>query len=112
MNAAARHIHQSTIFSGQLGRISLSKTVFLQLILWFILLLSGLGVVYTTNLHRVVVMDLQRASQEAHAYDVQFGQLLLEQASLSGPARVQALASQKLHMMMPANSQMVMLHNS
>lgn len=109
MNAAARHIHQTTIFNGQIGRITLSKTVFFQLLLWFMLLISGLSVIYTTNLHRMTVMELQHSAQEAHTLDIQYGQLLLEQASLSGPARVQSLATEKLHMMLPQNQQMILL---
>lgn len=110
MNAAAKAIHQSNLFSGQFGDIRISKVFFLQILLTMALLFSALAVIYTTNLHRVTLSQLQSSEQIAHELQLQWGQYLLEQASLSTPARVQRLADQKLHMIQPLDKQTYLLH--
>ena len=49
MNAAARVINQTTLFSGQLANLEFSKMLGLFMGLIFALLLSGLGIIYSTN---------------------------------------------------------------
>ena len=109
MNAAAREIHQSNLFSGQWSDVRLSKTLCFQIILMLSVLVSAFGVVYATNLHRMTIAALQVADQQSHTLQLQWGQLLLEQASLATPGRVQALAEEKLHMVLPADKQTFLL---
>jgi cell division protein FtsL len=109
MNAAARMINQSSVFQGQLGKVHVSRQVYWQTLLLIFMLLSALAVVYTTNLHRVTCSRLQLAEQKAHQLQLQWGQLLLEQASLATPARVEQLATTQLHMVLPANKQAFVL---
>lgn len=110
MNAAAKMIHQSNVFSGQFADIRVSKQLFLQIVLLISVLLSALAVIYTTNIYRVSFSQLQQANQREHELQLQWGQLLLEQASLETPARVEQLARQKLQMNLPVNNQIYMLH--
>ena len=109
MNAAARQIHQSNFFSGQWSDMRLSKQLCLQIVLLFAVLVSALAVVYITNLHRMTLGQLQLVEQQSHQLQLQWGQLLLEQASLATPARVQQLAEEKLHMMVPTSKQTFIL---
>ena len=109
MNAAARGINQSNFFHGHLANMRLSRQLCLQILLLVSLLVSALGVVYTTNVHRIALSQLELAEQESHQLQLQWGQLLLEQASLATPSRVQLLASEKLHMILPANKQTFVL---
>ena len=109
MNAAAREINQSNFFNGHLTEMRLSRSVCLQLSLLFAVLVSALAVVYVTNLHRITFTQLQVVEQQTNELQLQWGQLLLEQASLATPARVQQLAGEKLHMVLPANKQTVIL---
>lgn len=109
MNAAAKMIHQSNFFSGHLADIRLSKGLWFHLILLLSLLMSSLSVIYITNLHRVTFSQLQHEEQKGHQLQLQWGQLLLEQASLATPARVQELATEKLHMGLPMNKQTFIL---
>ena len=109
MNAAARGIHQSNFFSGQLTDMRFSKQLCLQVALLLAVLISALAVVYITNLHRLTFSQLQVEEQKAHQLQLQWGQLLLEQASLATPARVEQLAGEKLHMLLPANKQTIIL---
>jgi len=103
MNAAAKVIHQSSLFQGQWGRVQISKVLCLQTALLFSVLLSALSVVYAINLHRVTCGQMQMEEQQTHRLELQWGQLLLEQASLATPARVEALATEKLHMLVPSH---------
>lgn len=109
MNAAARQINQSTLFSGHLGEMRLSKQLMLQLVLLLSVLGSALAVVYSTNNYRETFTELQMAERNQERLQLRWGQLLLEQASLSTPARVQELATEKFQMVLPTNNQTVML---
>lgn len=109
MNAAAKMIHQSNVFSGQFADLRLPKVAWIQLLLFGVVLLSALAVVYVTNQHRMTIAQLQRAEQKAHKLQLHWGQLLLEQASLSTPARVQQFATEKLKMAVPTNQRIKIL---
>lgn len=109
MNAAAREIHQSNIFSGQWSDMRLSRPLCAQVTLMLMLLISAIAVVYITNLHRMTMVQLQSADQQSHELQLQWGQLLLEQASLATPGRVQQLAEEKLHMVLPSSKQTFIL---
>lgn len=109
MNAAARQINHSNLFSGHLSEMRLSRSLCQHITLLLAVLISALAVVYTTNLHRLTFGQLQLAEQQSHQLQLQWGQLLLEQASLATPGRVQQLASEKLHMVLPAGKQTFIL---
>lgn len=109
MNAAAKVIHQSNFFSGHFADIRLSKPLSLQIILLISVLISGLAVVYITNMHRITFSQLEMEEQKTHQLQLQWGQYLLEQASLATPARVQKLAAEKLSMVVPVNKEAFIL---
>lgn len=109
MNAAARQINQTTIFNGQIWRMRLSREFMLQLVLWLAVLMSALAVVYSTNNYRETFTELKMAERTEQNLQLRWGQLLLEQASLATPARVQELATEKFQMLVPTNAQTVML---
>lgn len=109
MNAAAKGINQSDLFHGQLADMRLSRTVCLQIALLIVVLISALAVVYTTNVHRIALSQLEHSEQQAHLAKLRWGQLLLEQASLATPSRVQQLAEDKLHMVLPIKKQTFVL---
>ncbi len=109
MNTAAKVIQQSSLFQGQWVKVQFSKLVLLQAGLLFSVLMSALSVVYVINLHRVTCSQMQAADQTTHRLQLQWGQLLLEQASLATPARVETLAKEKLHMVFPSHDQTFVL---
>jgi cell division protein FtsL len=109
MNAAARGMHHSNLFQGQWRDVRVSKPIFLQTILLLAVLISALAVVYTTNVHRMTMSQLESAEQETHHLELQWGQLMLEQASLARPSRVQQLAHEQLHMALPLNNKIAVL---
>lgn len=112
MNAAARDINQSNFFHGQLADIRLSLSSALHIGLLLIVLLSALAVVYMTNLQRTTLYQLESAEQQTHQLQLQWGQLLLEQASLATPSRVEQLAANKLNMILPMNKKMMVLRHN
>lgn len=111
MNAAARAINQSNLFNGQLFDMRLSKQLCIVLTLLLAVLISALAVVYTTNEHRSSFSQSQQLEQQMHQLQLQWGQLLLEQASLATPARVEQLATEKLQMKLPVDKQTFVLQS-
>ncbi len=109
MNAAAKMIHQSSVFQGRLAKVQFSKQFYLQIGLLIFTLVSSLGVVYTINMHRMTCSQLQFSEQEAHQLQLQWGQLLLEQAILAKPEHIEKIATEQLHMILPANKQAFIL---
>ncbi|KTD25978.1 MULTISPECIES: cell division protein FtsL [Legionella] len=109
MNAAARAINQSNFFTGQLSDMRFSKQLCFLLTLLLAVLVTALAIVYTTNEHRIYFSQLQSLEQEANQLQLQWGQLLLEQASLATPARVEQLAVEKLQMRLPMDKEIFIL---
>ncbi len=110
MNAAAKVINQSNLFNGHLSDMHMSKSVYMLIILLAAVLISALTVIYSTNSYRSTLSLVEQEEQQAHFFQLQWGQLLLEQASLATPARVQELATQKLGMILPDTRNTYFLH--
>ena len=110
MNAAARVINQRCLFQGKLAKMQVSRYVFLKIGLLVLMLLSALAVVYTINMHRVICNQLQFTEAQAHQLQLQWSQLLLEQASFATPSRVEQLATEQLNMVLPVNKQAFVLY--
>ena len=107
MNAAAKALHESNLFHGHISQIRFSFLQCLQIILLCAVLLSSIVVVYCTNQYRMNLSQLEHAKQEASVLELQWGQLLLEQASIAAPSRVQERAEAVLHMVTPSRQQSV-----
>ena len=107
MNAAAKALHESNLFHGHISQIRFSFVQCLQMILIISVLVSSIVVVYCTNQYRMNLSQLEHAKQEASSLELQWGQLLLEQASISAPSRVQESAEEVLHMVTPNRQQTV-----
>lgn len=109
MNAAARVIHQSNVFSGHWMSMRLSKGQGLLLTLSSALLMSAMAIIYVTNASRFALSELERLQNQAHEYRLERGQLLLEQAALSTPSRIELLASKKWGMYLPVDASVSVL---
>ena len=112
MNAAARDLRHLGVFYGHIAGMKPSRSLLFQMILLFSLLISALSVVYTTNLQRMTLSQLAVAQQEAYQLEMQWGQLLLEHASLATPSRIQALAYEKLKMVLPDEKQTILVRDA
>lgn len=102
MNAAAKGVNNSHFI--QEYRIDKRLLCLVATVLF-----SALGVVYVTNLSRTTLSQLEQTMQQSHQLELQWGQLLLEQASLATPSRVERLAADKLHMILPSEKQTFVL---
>lgn len=103
MNAAAKVINQGNLFNGHWADMHLTKSMYLLFVLISAILISALAVVYTTNSYRSTFSQVEQQQQQSHKLELQWGQLLLEQASLATPARVEELARVKLDMDLPSS---------
>ncbi|MCL5272440.1 MAG: cell division protein FtsL [Gammaproteobacteria bacterium] len=110
MNAAAKVINQGNLFNGHLADMHMSKSIYLLIILLAAVLVSGFAVIYSTNSYRSTLSQVEQEEQQTHFFQLQWGQLLLEQASLATPARVQELATEQLGMTFPDSKNTYLLH--
>ena len=73
----------------------------LNLILFAIVLASALGTVTSQHKARKLYFELQQQQDSAKQYDIEWGQLQLEQSTWAMHARIEQIASQRLQMQVP-----------
>lgn len=78
-------------------------------LLVFLILISALGVVATKHFNRSLHIQLQRLQNSKDKLHVEWTQLLLEQGTLGSDVRVEQIAREKLGMITPVPSQMVVI---
>jgi len=83
-------------------------------ILVVLLMISVLGsallIVYTQHLNRSLHIELQHLDDIRDALHVEWSQLLLEQATYGSDLRVERVAQERLHMRVPKQEQMMVIH--
>jgi cell division protein FtsL len=72
-----------------------------SLTLLLLVVVSALGVIYSTHVSRQQFSELQQMVWEENELNVEWGQLLLEESAQSSHNRVERLARTKLKMSMP-----------
>jgi cell division protein FtsL len=77
------------------------------LCLLLIVVASALGVVYTKYRTRMLFVEVQRLEQELDAYEVEWGQLQLEQNTWAEHSRIERLARSRLEMVLPQRQSIV-----
>jgi cell division protein FtsL len=76
------------------GRITL-------LVMWALLLISGLSVVWSRHTTRSLFIELQTLRSERDALDIQWQQLKIEQSAWATHGRVEQTARSVLKMVVP-----------
>ena len=76
----------------------------LCIVLLAVLVGCGLSLVTSRHEARRLTVELSREQQRARQFDVEYGQLSLEQSTWGMPARVEKIARESLHMQLPAAS--------
>ena len=76
----------------------------LNLILLAVLIACALSVVTSQHKARKLYAELQKEQDSAHQFDVEWGQLQLEQSTWAMHARIEQIASSRLLMRMPPPS--------
>ena len=73
----------------------------LNLILFAVLLLSALGTVAAQHKARKLYFELQQQQDASRQYEVEWGQLQLEQSTWAMHSRIEQIATEQLHMQVP-----------
>ncbi|QSA95933.1 cell division protein FtsL [Methylococcus sp. EFPC2] len=77
------------------------------LLLLTLVLASALAVVYTKYRSRMLFAEIQRLEQELEAYEVEWGQLQLEQNTWAERSRIERLARTRLGMVLPQRESII-----
>nr|VFK51675.1 MAG: cell division protein FtsL [Candidatus Kentron sp. TUN]VFK52308.1 MAG: cell division protein FtsL [Candidatus Kentron sp. TUN]VFK52734.1 MAG: cell division protein FtsL [Candidatus Kentron sp. TUN] len=64
-------------------------------------LVSSVGVVYVKHINRTLFIELQRLERERDAMEVEWGKLSLEQSTWGTHDRVERIAKEQLHLIIP-----------
>jgi cell division protein FtsL len=83
----------------------LSLTVFLGVAL----LITALGVVYSSHVSRQSFIEWQELVQQGHDHEVEWGRLLIEKSSLASFAQLESLVNSNLKMVAPSTGQIVVV---
>jgi cell division protein FtsL len=83
----------------------LSKRVVLNVLLLVVVVICALSVVTSQHKARKLFVELQQAKDTAQKIEVEWGQLQLEQSTLTVPARIEKVAVQRLQMHAPSSDQ-------
>ncbi len=73
----------------------------INLILYFVLIFTALGVVNSQDRSRKLYFELEQEEEFAKKMNVEYGQLQLEQSTWSMHSRIEDIAASKLQMQVP-----------
>lgn len=110
MNAAARLAHQNVLSRHLVMTRLISRTQLAIIAMSISVLLSALGVIYITQMTRVLYAAYQHNLVEQDHLEVQRGQLLLERSTWMMQSRVQNIAENKMGMIVPNAKSVVIVH--
>ena len=80
-----------------------------NLVLLAVLIACALSLVTSRHQARKRFIDLEREVAQTRAYDVEYGQLQIEQSTWAMPARVEKVAREQLRMQLPTPDRIEML---
>jgi cell division protein FtsL len=84
----------------------------LNLLLLATLVACALSLVTSRHQARQLFVELEREQAAARGYEVEYGQLQLEQSTWAMPARVEKIAREHLKMQLPAPSRVRVVDGS
>jgi cell division protein FtsL len=73
----------------------------INVFLLVVLVVCGLSLVTSRHQARKLFVDLEREQAQTRAYDVEYGQLQIEQSTWAMAARIEKIARQQLGMQLP-----------
>jgi cell division protein FtsL len=79
------------------------------LVVLLAVILTSVGVIYAKHESRKLFVELQGLAYEKDAMDVEWGQLQLEQSTLTTQGQVEHAARTRLGMLVPAPDRMVIV---
>jgi cell division protein FtsL len=75
-----------------------------------VLVMSALGVIYAKYRSRMLFTEIQNLEQSLEAYDVELGQLQLEQNTWAEHSRIERLARTRLGMSLPSRESIIYIN--
>ncbi len=84
----------------------------LKLLLLAVAVACALATVTANHTARKLFAELEREQGRMRALEVEWGQLQLEQSTWAGPARVEKIARDKLHMRPPGPGQIISIETA
>ena len=84
----------------------------LNLLLLFALVFCALSLVTSRHQARKLFVELEREQTLARTYDVEYGQLQLEQSTWAMPARIEKVAREQLKMQLPGPGRIQVMDGS
>ena len=84
----------------------------LNLILFFVLILTALGTVTSQHKARKLYVELQQQQDHAKQFEIEWGQLQLEQSAWATHGRIEQVARKELDMTIPRGEDVVVLKNA
>ena len=80
-----------------------------NLVLLAVLIACSLSLVTARHQARKLFIDLEREVAQTRAYDIEYGQLQIEQSTWAMPARGERVAREQLRMQLPTPDRVEML---
>lgn len=79
--------------------------------LWIMILFTAFGVIKSSHNSRILFIEWQKLLGEAQAFEVEWGQLLIEKSTLASYAGLESTAKDELKMIFPARKQIVVIQD-
>jgi len=76
----------------------------LNVVLLVALVVCALSLVTSRHQSRKLFVEMEREQAATRSYDIEYGQLQIEQSTWAMPARVEKIAREQLHMQLPGAS--------
>ena len=73
----------------------------LNIILFLVLIAAALGVITSQHKARKLYIELQQQEDSAKQYEIEWGQLQLEQSTWAMHSRIEQIAERRLNMQVP-----------
>lgn len=71
------------------------------------LMITALAVIYCKNYSRSLFIDIERNERALDQFEVEWGQMQLELTTLAEQNRVEAIARERLRLVMPAREKII-----
>ncbi|MBK8814779.1 MAG: cell division protein FtsL [Methylococcaceae bacterium] len=86
--------------------VTRKETIVLMLLL-IALMMSALAVIYSKNKSRSIFIEIERNERALDQYEVEWGQMQLELTTLAEQNRVEAIAKERLKLVMPPRESVI-----
>jgi len=88
--------------------LTISRNGLIGLIILLVaLMMSALAVIYSKNYSRSVFIEIERHERSLDQYEVEWGQMQLELSTLAEQNRVEAIAKERLKLIMPPRESII-----